>query len=304
MLTRSGFELAWSRMGFALSTLNQHFRFEERKSAGRLRKFVLIFFFNDTTTTEIYTLSLHDALPISGNPAGTTVSFSVNPVTPGQVSIVTINNTNALAAGAYDIKVNGVAGTVKDSTVVSIRVNTGLVAPTVMAAPANNATGVEPLAQFNWSAVPSATTYTLEISTSNDFSIETQAIPGISTVAFQLLTPLAENTVYYWRVRGANSCGSGPFSAINIFKTGSTICKSSTNVPLDISDGPPSEITSVITIPAGEDFKIVDLNVSALRGTHTFMGDVKISLTSPANTTVVLFNGICSSSKNFNLSLD
>src|SRR5947208_8135417 len=27
--------------------------------------FVLVFFFNDTSTTEIYTLSLHDALPIS-----------------------------------------------------------------------------------------------------------------------------------------------------------------------------------------------------------------------------------------------
>src|SRR3712207_7489363 len=27
---------------------------------------MLIFFFNDTATTEIYTLSLHDALPISG----------------------------------------------------------------------------------------------------------------------------------------------------------------------------------------------------------------------------------------------
>ena len=26
---------------------------------------LLIFFFNDTATTEIYTLSLHDALPIS-----------------------------------------------------------------------------------------------------------------------------------------------------------------------------------------------------------------------------------------------
>src|SRR2546422_3821921 len=27
---------------------------------------VILFFFNDTATTEIYTLSLHDALPISG----------------------------------------------------------------------------------------------------------------------------------------------------------------------------------------------------------------------------------------------
>src|SRR6266540_5331685 len=29
----------------------------------------LVFFFNDTATTEIYTLSLHDALPISPKPA-------------------------------------------------------------------------------------------------------------------------------------------------------------------------------------------------------------------------------------------
>src|SRR6185369_18031720 len=29
----------------------------------------LFFFFNDTATTEIYTLSLHDALPISSSPS-------------------------------------------------------------------------------------------------------------------------------------------------------------------------------------------------------------------------------------------
>src|SRR6266496_5141557 len=32
------------------------------------------FFFNDTATTEIYTLSLHDALPISGTTAPSTAS--------------------------------------------------------------------------------------------------------------------------------------------------------------------------------------------------------------------------------------
>src|SRR2546430_16537419 len=31
---------------------------------------LFFFFFNDTATTEIYTLSLHDALPISGRVAG------------------------------------------------------------------------------------------------------------------------------------------------------------------------------------------------------------------------------------------
>src|SRR5690606_41844601 len=32
--------------------------------------FLLFFFFDDTATTEIYTLSLHDALPISADPDG------------------------------------------------------------------------------------------------------------------------------------------------------------------------------------------------------------------------------------------
>src|SRR3712207_8802856 len=32
--------------------------------------YFLLFFFNDTATTEIYTLSLHDALPISGGVGG------------------------------------------------------------------------------------------------------------------------------------------------------------------------------------------------------------------------------------------
>src|SRR2546429_6633982 len=32
--------------------------------------FLIFFFFNDTATTEIYTLSLHDALPISGGRLG------------------------------------------------------------------------------------------------------------------------------------------------------------------------------------------------------------------------------------------
>src|SRR2546428_5355815 len=36
----------------------------------RPSSFLFFFFFNDTATTEIYTLSLHDALPISSRPKG------------------------------------------------------------------------------------------------------------------------------------------------------------------------------------------------------------------------------------------
>src|SRR4051794_41812635 len=43
--------------------------------------FFLFFFFNDTATTEIYTLSLHDALPISklSRPPAKTISLITSP---------------------------------------------------------------------------------------------------------------------------------------------------------------------------------------------------------------------------------
>src|SRR2546422_11428507 len=52
---------------------------------------LFFFFFNDTATTEIYTLSLHDALPISGSisPAGERISRaggSASPATPSWCS--------------------------------------------------------------------------------------------------------------------------------------------------------------------------------------------------------------------------
>ena len=42
-----------------------------------------------------------------------------------------------------------------------------------------------------------------------------------------------------------------------------------------------------------------------LTGTHSFVGDIKVTLTSPAGTSVVLFDEICvDNSQDFNLNLD
>src|SRR6266511_6031466 len=47
--------------------------------------FVFFFFFNDTATTEIYTLSLHDALPISQAPQHVDLAHRIRrPQPPGR----------------------------------------------------------------------------------------------------------------------------------------------------------------------------------------------------------------------------
>src|SRR3712207_7664668 len=65
----------------------------------------LFFFFNDTATTEIYTLSLHDALPILAySPAGLSWASNANQLasTSGMLTRASGNHTQwALKASAW-----------------------------------------------------------------------------------------------------------------------------------------------------------------------------------------------------------
>src|SRR5207249_11788494 len=61
--------------------------------------FFIFFFFNDTATTEIYTLSLHDALPISCGHARPSSFFCVDdsrnvPVTPEDRKSTRLNSSH------------------------------------------------------------------------------------------------------------------------------------------------------------------------------------------------------------------
>src|SRR2546421_2668747 len=66
----------------------------------------LFFFFNDTATTEIYTLSLHDALPISGEARRS--SWSARPVSANR-------GCCSSSAGASGTRQRGSRGTASDS---------------------------------------------------------------------------------------------------------------------------------------------------------------------------------------------
>src|SRR5215510_2588565 len=57
---------------------------------------LLFFFFNDTATTEIYTLSLHDALPIPGLPDAREHNFGLEraEILPGNVGYLEVTGFN------------------------------------------------------------------------------------------------------------------------------------------------------------------------------------------------------------------
>src|SRR6266850_3937445 len=62
---------------------------------------ILFFFFNDTATTEIYTLSLHDALPISGTGGSRTwPSSSARPPPPRDRKSTRLNSSHLVISYA------------------------------------------------------------------------------------------------------------------------------------------------------------------------------------------------------------
>src|SRR6266705_2912585 len=74
-----------------------------------------LFFFNDTATTEIYTLSLHDALPIStyvpGNPSWDVIAASMSeiPVLAAALGPVAGLGAARVACSHFSVMVRGIA---------------------------------------------------------------------------------------------------------------------------------------------------------------------------------------------------
>ncbi len=77
--------------------------------------------------------------------------------------------------------------------------------------PAHGATGVAVPVTLSWIAPTGAESYRIQLSRSLDFATLVLNRAGVRTTS-TLVSGLAPNTVYYWRVRAINAGGSGPWS--------------------------------------------------------------------------------------------
>ncbi len=91
-------------------------------------------------------------------------------------------------------------------------------APTLRS-PAANATNVTRTPTMSWNVATGATTYEIQISTASDFSTVVFGRSGMTTRSVRVSPTLGSRTVYYWRVRGANTTGPGAWSASRSFTT-------------------------------------------------------------------------------------
>jgi len=95
------------------------------------------------------------------------------------------------------------------------------VAP-VLLAPASSAVNQSLTPTLSWNASSGATSYDLQVSTTSNFSAAVQNFSGLTSVS-KVLSELANNTIYYWRVSATNASGTSLWSATYFFTTISAV---------------------------------------------------------------------------------
>lgn len=132
--------------------------------------------------------------------------------------------------------------------------------------------------------------YTLVTDVAND-GAHTITVPDISTTQFRIMVKCSDNI--FFDISNEN---------VNIGVL--TLCETfhSTDVPVIILPLGVQTVTSDLTIALGEN--ITDINVLNLEGTHTWIGDLKITLISPDATEVILVDQECGNNDNFDVNFD
>ena len=246
--------------------------------------------------SEEVTFSVPDA------PEGLNVAFSQNTATNNDTAVTIIfSNTSGVDKGSYTVTVTAKSASITKEVVINLNIYDNIFFDVVLISPADGLSGADIYQLLEWENDFSHTSYDIEIATDSAFT----TIIELKTVVFNsyIALNLKPFTTYYWRVKPKNICGEGNFNTAFSFTTKQISRKniSATAMPLTISRLWKSTVTSKIFLY--DDLPITDINVNLIIK-HYYIGDLKISLTSPSGTKVILIDGICGKMKNINATFD
>lgn len=224
---------------------------------------------------------------VTGNPAGSTVSFDPETITASGAVAVTVTVPQTVVAGFYTLAVTATSGAVTKTTNLYMEVIDTNFGTVVLTTPANEAEDVLSNVQFQWAAVAGATSYEIEVATDAEF--ETVVAEG-SVTTTSYIAALNNDSNYFWRVKPFSASCSGAASEVFSFSTGATVCTNfiATNVPVTVPEV--GTVTSTLSATGTEDIVKVTVN---LKINHTWVNDLTVRLKSPQGTQVTLFQNVC-----------
>ena len=153
----------------------------------------------------------------TGEPIGSSVSFSPTTINSSGAVTMTVSNLNSVVPDSYLIDITAFSSSITRNINVTLNILNATFEPLNLTSPNNNDTGISLTPSFSWDAISNASSYDIEIATDLEFNsiIATQNITTNSYTA----ASLNQSTTYYWRVKAKNSCGEGDFSSVSSFTT-------------------------------------------------------------------------------------
>jgi subtilisin-like proprotein convertase family protein/predicted Zn-dependent protease len=238
-------------------------------------------------------------LAVSDLPIGATAIIANNPISPGSNTTITLDNLDGLS-GDYLVKIIGVSGSITKETNYNLTVVNAAILPT-LSSPANGSSGAVTQPILSWDSFPGAINYEYQVSSiSNGGNIVSS---GNTTLTSVIISPeLDATTTYYWRVKCTTSCGISPWSNEWTFETGACIIKMAKDLPINISPTGTPTITSSLNIK--DKGTVIDLNVVALEGTHSYVSDLNFTLIAPDGSMQAFWSDPCEDDFDFAINFD
>ena len=159
-------------------------------------------------------------LETSPLPAGITTTIEPASGQAPFTATLTLDAASGAPAGDHHVIITGTAGTTCTETAeVVLAIDHAVPPAPALLSPADGASGVSLQPTFQWSLVPQATSYRLQVCTDTLFTSPLIDVSGLTGQTHAATTALPANTCAFWRVAGGNSCGEGAASTVSGFET-------------------------------------------------------------------------------------
>ncbi len=169
--------------------------------------------------------------------------------------------------------------------------------------PSNYSENVSTKVKFIWNAITGqSVNYVIEVATDKAFNNIIATVDEIVETTSGLITDLASNTLYYWRVKALGLCGSSTYSPTYLFRTEQ--CNQLFSSPFQTTPIDQLIVTDSIVVNDLTFEKVSDINVIAIRGMHSEVSELTLSLKNNENISAKLLDEPCSGEKILNIAFD
>lgn len=152
-------------------------------------------------------------------PTGFTGTYVPPTVTPPGNSTLSVVVNNTATPGPKSISIQGTAGAIDKTLPLNVFVATAIPGSLTSTAPTNGASNVSATPILSWVASTQAQSYTVEVSTTSNFSNIVFTRSDIVGTNLQVTPALATTTQYFWRVSASNACGASANTETASFTT-------------------------------------------------------------------------------------